>query len=103
MEETIHNLKEKMLKDYKISVWECLYYSNISSFKDKEVEKIKKEYKINFTDNYEEFIKQFENFKFEDLKSILAILDIEAENEWINANRCEASALILSEYLRKID
>lgn len=100
MDQTIQNLKEKMLKDYKNSVWECLYYANISFFKEEEVKEIKNQYKINFTDNYNEFIKQFEKLGFEELKNILWIMNIEAENEWTNANRCEASALILWEYLK---
>lgn len=100
MDETIQNLKEKMLKDYKNSVWECLYYANISSFKEEKIKEIKKKYKINFMDNYGEFINQFEKLNFKELEDILWILCIEAENEWTNANRCEASALILWEYLK---
>ena len=103
MEQNTKVLKEKMLQDYKISVWECLYYTNISSFKEKEIKKVTEEYKIKFPNDYQEFITQFEKFKFEDLENILNILNIEADNEWINANRCEASALILSEYLRKMN
>lgn len=103
MEQHIQILKDKMLEDYKKSVWECLYYINISFLKEKEIKIIVNEYKINFVDDYSEFLKQFNDFKFDDLKNILNILNIEAESEWTNANRCEATALILWEYLKKLN
>lgn len=100
MDQTIQNLKEKMLKDYKNYVWECLYYANLSSFRTEKIVEIKKQYKFNFIDNYDEFINQFKKLNFEELENILWIINIEAENEWTNANRCEAIALILWEYLK---
>ena len=98
----MQKLKEKMFEDYKLAVLECLYYSNVSNFRNDEVNKIKNKYKLNFTSNYEDFIKQFEIFKLEDLENILWILNIEAENEWTNANRCEANALVLWEYYKNL-
>jgi len=95
MKQNIQELREKMLEDYKIAVLECLYYTNSSSYKEDEIKQISKEYKINFTDDYRIFMQQFENFKIEDLEYILEVLDIEAENDYANANRCEATALTL--------
>ena len=97
MKQNIQELREKMLEDYKIAVLECL------SYKEDEIKQISKEYKINFTDDYRIFMQQFENFKIEDLEYILEVLDIEAENDYANANRCEATALTLWEYLKKIN
>jgi len=98
----MQNIKEEILKDYKDTVGECLHYTYLSWFRDKEIDIIKKKYNINFFNNYEKFIKQFEKYKIEELGNILSILKIEAENEWDNANRCEAGALVLSEYLKKL-
>ncbi len=97
------NIKEEMLNDYRKLVFECFYYSNISWLIKTKIDIIKNEYKIKITNNYENDLYQFNNFEIENLKNILNILDIESDNEWTNANRCEASALILWEYLRKIN
>ncbi|MDP2089978.1 MAG: hypothetical protein Q8K30_00135 [Candidatus Gracilibacteria bacterium] len=103
MKHNIINLKNKMLYDYKIAVGECLYYSNMSFFKEDNINIIKNEYNLLFDMEYSKYIQQFEKYEYEDLENILSILDIEADNEWINANRSEASAIILSEYLKKIN
>ena len=94
------NLQEKILKDYKEMVWECFYYTEKSGFKDVEINQIIEEYNIKILNDYEKFIEQFISLKLVDLWNILSILNIEADNEWTNANRCEAGALILWDYLK---
>ncbi|MDP2396602.1 MAG: hypothetical protein Q8M44_07235, partial [bacterium] len=75
----------------------------MSFFKEDNINIIKNEYNLLFDMEYSKYIQQFEKYEYEDLENILSILDIEADNEWINANRSEASAIILSEYLKKIN
>ena len=99
----LEKIKKEMLKDYRETVFECLYYAYKSWMIEKEIDIIKKDYKIEITDNYEKDILKFNHCSMNDLKNILNILNIEANDEWTNSNRCEASAIILWEYLRKIE
>jgi hypothetical protein len=99
MEQLLQNVKENMLQDYKTAVWECLYYTYLSWLKGEKIEIIKQKYKLEIAYSYNKLISQIDKLNFFDLKDILIILDIEADDDYVNANRCEAIALILWDYI----
>lgn len=67
----------------------------------KRLKRVKQKYKIEFTENFDEYVKQLDNTNFEDLSNIIQILDIESDWDYTNVNRYEAVALTLWEILRK--
>ena len=99
MEQNIEKLKNNMLEDYIKKVSECFYFASISWIIDENIQKIKDVFNLDSINDYESIVKQFNSLEKEDLSYILDLLKIESEDDWWNANRCEASALTLWKYI----
>lgn len=95
MEANINNI----LENYRKMVAECFYFAAASWNIDENIQKIQDEYKLESISDYDTIEKQFKSFEKEDLREILDLLDIESDDNWTTANRCEASALTLWKYI----